>query len=179
MGVLGRISFSWINKIVSHARNGKLSEDNMPLPSEQEADPNFSVFQREWEAETAGKSKDEKPSLLEVLRRIYGTEFMWGGFFKLCWSFFVIMGAFFFVRSLLLSVDPEKESPYDSDLAGYLLMAFFFVDAYFLGILLSFLQRINSPHPSQLSEASSPHLASHVLFSHSPRKNNRSHPFSQ
>jgi ATP-binding cassette, subfamily C (CFTR/MRP), member 1 len=133
MGILQRLSFSWINKVVSHARKGKLSEEHMPLPEEQEAEPNFSVFQKEWDAEVSSKSKDEKASLLSVLKKIYGKEFMLGGLFKLGWSFFVIMGAFFFVRSLLLYVDPKKKSDYDSDLAGYLLMAFFFVDAYLLG----------------------------------------------
>jgi hypothetical protein len=144
----GGISFSGINKIVIHAINGKLSEDDMSLPSEQEASPNFCVFQKEWEAETSGKRKDEKPSLIGVLGRIYGAEFMWGGFYKLCWSFFVITGTFFFVRGLLLYADPEKKSPFDSDLPGYLLIALFVLDAYFLGILLSFMQCTDSPHPS-------------------------------
>jgi ATP-binding cassette, subfamily C (CFTR/MRP), member 1 len=137
MGVFQRISFSWINGIVRKARRGKLQDKHLPLPDDQMAELNFEAFTHEWELELQ-REKDAKnpPSLLKALWRQNGREFMIAGFFKLMWSFFVIMGAFFFVRSLLLFVDPDKPSVYDSDTAGYLLMAFFFVDAWLLGLSL-------------------------------------------
>lgn len=58
---------------------------------------------------------------------------MVAGIFKFLWSIFVITGAYFFIRNILLYVDIEKESDFDSDRAGYLLMSFFFVDAWLLG----------------------------------------------
>lgn len=61
---------------------------------------------------------------------------MVAGVFKALWSLFVITGAYFFIRNILLYVDIEKESDFDSDRAGYLLMAFFFIDAWLLGLSL-------------------------------------------
>lgn len=43
----------------------------------------------------------------------------------------VITGAFFFVRSLLQFVNGE--APFAGDVNGYILMVFFFVDAWLLG----------------------------------------------
>lgn len=139
-GIFTRISFFWMNKVVGLARKGQLKEENLPLPVDQRAEVNFDLFQEQWAVEQKrtsepkfNKKKPYEPSLLKALWRLYGKELMIGGIFKLLWGVFVIMGAFFFVRSLLQFVDPKVESPYDSTTAGYLLMVFFFVDAWLLG----------------------------------------------
>jgi ATP-binding cassette, subfamily C (CFTR/MRP), member 1 len=133
MGLSDRLFFSWMNKIVFDARKGKLTKENLPLPESQQSKRNFELFQKEWEKEINLNKDGKLPSLIKPLWKIYGKEFMIGGAFKLCWSFLVIMGAFFFVRSLILFVDEKRESPYDSNRAGYLLMCCFFVDACLLG----------------------------------------------
>ena len=133
MGVLGRISFSWINGIVRQARKGDIDEDDMPLPERQTVDSSYEVFQKYWATELEEHKAGRKPSIVRALRRSFGGELMVAGLFKFLWSVFVITGAFYFIRSILLYVDTEVTSPYDSDTAGFALMAAFFVDAWLLG----------------------------------------------
>jgi len=131
-GFLDGFSFDWVNKIVSAGRKGELEEQHLPLPKDQRAEVNFDRFQTEWAKELQQGSK-KPPSLLKVLWCLYKGEIMLGGLFKMLWSLFVILGAFFFVRSLLQYVDDSVTSPYDSDIAGWILVAGFFLDAWFLG----------------------------------------------
>ena len=56
---------------------------------------------------------------------------MLAGLFKLGWSISLILGAFFFIRSLLTFVN--REAPYTQTWQGWVLSACFFVDAYLLG----------------------------------------------
>lgn len=72
---------------------------------------------------------------MRALKKSFGQELMVAGLFKFLWSVFVITGAFYFIRSILLYVDRDVQSPYDSDTAGFSLMAAFFVDAWLLGRL--------------------------------------------
>lgn len=58
-------------------------------------------------------------------------DLMLAGLFKLGWSISLILGAFFFIRSLLTFVN--KEAPYQSLWQGWVLACCFFVDAYLLG----------------------------------------------
>jgi len=131
-GIFDRFSFDWVNKIVRAGRKGELEEQDLPLPKDQRAELNFERFQKEWEKELQQVSQ-KPPSILKVLWSLYKSEIMLGGLFKLLWSLFVIMGAFFFVRSLLQYVDTSVTSPYDSDIAGWILVAGFFLDAWLLG----------------------------------------------
>jgi hypothetical protein len=57
---------------------------------------------------------------------------MLAGLCKLGWSVCVIMGAFFFTRSILQHVEGVP-GPFQSQAAGWTLTAFFFVDAWLLG----------------------------------------------
>lgn len=91
------------------------------------------MFEEHWNRELELHKLNRKASLRRALRKSFGSELMVAGVFKALWSLFVILGAYFFIRNILLYVDTEKDSAYDSDRAGYLLMAFFFIDAWLLG----------------------------------------------
>ena len=105
----------------------------MPLPERQSVDSSYEVFKKHWDAELQGHLAGRQPSIVRALRRSFGGELMIAGLFKFLWSVFVITGAFYFIRSILLYVDTDVQSPYDSDTAGFALMAAFFVDAWLLG----------------------------------------------
>ncbi len=70
-------------------------------------------------------AKTPKPSLRKVLWNTWGAELMVAGLWKLLWSFCVIMGAFFFVRSLQFHVNQqdvsEPSSPRDSSSSSFIL----------------------------------------------------------
>lgn len=67
----------------------------------------------------------------QVLWQTFGHDLMLAGLFKLLWSVCVIMGAFFFVRSILTFV--AGQPPFDAPATGWILTVFFFVDAWLLG----------------------------------------------
>jgi hypothetical protein len=59
-------------------------------------------------------------------------DLMLAGLFKLGWSISLILGAFFFIRSLLTFVN--NQPPFNKGVwQGWVLACCFFVDAYFLG----------------------------------------------
>lgn len=125
-GFLGFFSFSWVTRPIFDARKNKeLLVDNFYLPKDQFANPVFDDFQREWDRQA--KAKKGRGRLLSVLLRIYGRQFFIGGIFKLLWSMFVIIGAFYFVRSLLLHINPkETDHPYTASWTGWVLSTGFF-----------------------------------------------------
>ena len=57
--------------------------------------------------ELEANKNGEKASLTRALKRSFGRELMVAGFFKFMWSVLVIMGAFYFIRSILNYVDTE------------------------------------------------------------------------
>eukprot|EP00878_Enallax_costatus_P000230 GHUV01000294.1.p1 GENE.GHUV01000294.1~~GHUV01000294.1.p1 ORF type:complete len:1290 (+),score=442.33 GHUV01000294.1:122-3991(+) len=129
-GFFNKLSFGWMNGVVRKARRGEVDVHELPLPSVQTADVAYESFARSWDAAV----KTGRPNLRKVLWNTFGKDLMLAGLFKLLWSVCVITGAFFFVRSLLQFVNGE--APFASDVSGYLLMVFFFVDAWLLGIAL-------------------------------------------
>jgi hypothetical protein len=79
--------------------------------------------------------------LLRVLAQLYGRQYALGGLAKIGWSGFVIIGAFYFVRSLLLFVDTaDLDNPYTSSWTGWTLAAFFFLAAILWGTLCASLR---------------------------------------
>ena len=127
------LSFGWVNKPISDARKGKeLSIDELYLPDDNRVTNVFNDFEREWKS--TQKEGTAKRPLLSVLLKIYGRQFFIGGMFKLFWSMLVITGAFYFVRSLLLYINPkEKGHPYVDEWTGFALASGFFVAAVIWG----------------------------------------------
>jgi ATP-binding cassette, subfamily C (CFTR/MRP), member 1 len=122
----GMLSFGWADKPVGMARRKEpIGIKDLYLPGEQLADPCFEEFEAQWnDIMKSGKSRP----LLRTLFSLYGRRFFMGGMFKLLWSVFVICGAFYFVRSLLLYVDEdETDHPYKPDWTGWVLSAGFFM----------------------------------------------------
>jgi hypothetical protein len=154
-GFFNRLRFGWMNKVVKEGRKGEINLENLPLPPEQASDVAYSQFQTNWE----GACKGGKPNLRSVLFQTFGRDLMKAGFFKLGWSVCVIMGAFFFTRSLLMFVNNQE--PFAGEWKGWILCIFFFVDAWLLGkiskpFMLSVIQRSRFPSaiyrsPSTLS----------------------------
>jgi ATP-binding cassette subfamily C (CFTR/MRP) protein 1 len=71
-----------------------------------------------------------------VLIKTYGRDLFLAGVFKLCWTAFLIMGAYFFTRSILLCIrtlEGLDTSPFDTEWKGWVLTGFFFIDAWLLG----------------------------------------------
>ncbi|KAJ9527211.1 hypothetical protein QJQ45_025467 [Haematococcus lacustris] len=129
-GFFNKYSFKWINPIVSAARKDNVPLEACVLPPEQTADVAYERFRTAWEAAVAKGN----PKLRQVLMSVYGKDLFLAGLFKLLWSVCVIMGAFFFVRTLQFHVNrhPEWYQPYQ----GWVLAACFFLDGYVLGIAL-------------------------------------------
>jgi ATP-binding cassette, subfamily C (CFTR/MRP), member 1 len=94
---------------------------------------------REGEAEVRPDLSDLKicrPSLVKALWRSFKKDFIVAGIFKLLWGAFVLLAAFYFVRSLLTFV--EKPDPL---WVGYVLAVFFFLTCVLLSVSL---QQVNA-----------------------------------
>ncbi|KAG2500538.1 hypothetical protein HYH03_001315 [Edaphochlamys debaryana] len=138
-GFFNKFAFGWMYKHVSDARKGKeLNSEEMGMTPENMADAAYDTFIGHWSAELKLKGQEadgKKPSLLRALRKSFGAYYFLAGLCKMGWSTFVIMGAFYFVRSLLSHVN--QDSPiYRPTLSGWCLMAGFTLDAWFLGLCL-------------------------------------------
>ncbi|KAI8468106.1 MAG: hypothetical protein J3K34DRAFT_479395 [Monoraphidium minutum] len=135
-----RFSFSWMNKIVPFARKGDIEVEELPLPPEQLAEPAVEEFTANWEAHVAeAKRKGVEPKLMKVLIKTYGAELFKAGVFKLLWTVFLIMGAYFFTRSILLCIrtlEGRDVSLFDTEWKGWVLTGCFFLNAWFLGIAM-------------------------------------------
>jgi hypothetical protein len=130
-GFFNRLRFGWMNKVVKDGRTDDIVLEDLPLPEEQTSDVAYSQFQTNWEAACKGG----KANLRSVLFQTFGRDLMKAGYFKLGWSVCVIMGAFFFTRSLLMFVNGQE--PFAAEWKGWILCVFFFVDAWLLGKRLS------------------------------------------
>lgn len=136
-GLWGHLSFGWVDSPIKKARKNELELENLYLPAATEAQKCYSEFETAWTRNTAPEAKKMKDPLLSTLWGLYGRSFLVGGFFKLGWSFFVISGAFFFVRSLLLYVDEdENDHPFAEDWTGWPLAIGFFVASVLWGTII-------------------------------------------
>lgn len=75
----------------------------------------------------------------QVLRKTYGGDLFKAGVFKLMWTVFVIMGAYFFTRSILTCIrtlEGKDVSIFDSEWKGWILAGCFFINAWLLGTSL-------------------------------------------
>lgn len=136
-GLWGHLSFGWVDSPIKKARKNELELENLYLPEATEAQKCYSEFETAWTRNTAPEAKKLKDPLLSTLWGLYGRSFLVGGFFKLGWSFFVISGAFFFVRSLLLYVDEDEDDhPFVEDWTGWPLAIGFFVSSVLWGTII-------------------------------------------
>ncbi len=118
------------------------------MPADQATETCSSRFDAAWAEELKLRgSKDEKmqPSLLRALRRSFGAEVIVAGAWKIMWSVFVLVGAFYFVRSLVQFVTlPETDGNLynrhpmgaDGNGVGWILSCCFFIDSVLVGIAL-------------------------------------------
>ena len=123
--------------MVWRARKDTLTLENLPLPASHTSDAAHATFAEAWDAHLhdrrspAPGTKPRKPSLLSVLWSQYWRDLLVAGVFKAGWSVLVIFGAYFFVRSILIYVTGAP--PFDAVWKGWLLTAFFWLDAWLLG----------------------------------------------
>lgn len=128
-GLVSRFCFSWMIKIISNARRGILSTDELPLPRDLESERSNEQFSKNWDTAVAcGRGA----KLFRALWATFGWELVRAGTFKAVWSAFLITGAFFFVRSILEFVNGDAQ--YASVAAGWSLTAGFFLNAWLLGL---------------------------------------------
>ncbi|GAB4815837.1 hypothetical protein N2152v2_002883 [Parachlorella kessleri] len=139
-GFFNLLTFSWMNRIVGPARRGELTVEELPLPKNQTAEVAVEDFNKNWEAAlAASKETGKPPKLMKVLWKTYGWDILKAGFFKLMWSVFVILGAYYFTRSILLCIrtlEGKQKTQYDAEWKGWVLTGFFFLDAWLLGMML-------------------------------------------
>jgi hypothetical protein len=137
-GLWGNLSFAWVNAPIKKARKEELDVHELYLPDTAEAEKCYTEFNAQWNAITGEDAKPTKRPLLSTLLKLYGRMFFLGGVFKLAWSSCVICGAFYFVRSLLLYIDPkETDHPYVDDWTGWVLASGFFAAAALWGAFRS------------------------------------------
>lgn len=134
------LSFSWQNKIVPAARKGDVTVQDLPLPRDQMSQEAYDLFNTNWEEHVAqAKADGVEPSLKKVLLKTYGKEMLRSGVFKMFWTIFLIMGAYFFTRSILMTIrtlEGKDKSIFDAEWKGWVLTGFFFIDAWLLGLML-------------------------------------------
>lgn len=146
-GPVARTFLSWVYPLIGKGRNGRLKQDeDLRMPQDQACELAYAKFKAAWEEELKLKgSKDEKlqPSLLRALKRSFGWGVFVAGCFKVMWSCLVLVGAFYFVRSLVQYVsDPKKNfnmynaDPIPNNGVGWILSTMFFLDSIGVGIAL-------------------------------------------
>ncbi|KAG1659736.1 hypothetical protein FOA52_006006 [Chlamydomonas sp. UWO 241] len=123
--------FSFMTPMVSKARKGAVELNDCMLPTDQTANVAYEKFAANWSAATAATPN---PNLRKVLLKTFGGDLALAGLWKLMWSCCVIMGAFFFVRTLQFHVADHPH--WKEDYQGWILAVFFFVDAWLLGVSL-------------------------------------------
>uniref|UniRef100_A0A7S0R450 Uncharacterized protein n=1 Tax=Chlamydomonas leiostraca TaxID=1034604 RepID=A0A7S0R450_9CHLO len=148
-GPLARTFLSWVYPIVNKGRKGQLNQDELKMPADQACEAAAKKFQAAWEEELKLKSSGGKPSLMRALRRSFGYEVFVAGIWKIAWSVLVLVGAFYFVRSLVQFVSdykPDKSSTHNmyndpdkqiaNDGIGWILACTFFLDSIMVGVAL-------------------------------------------
>jgi hypothetical protein len=141
---LQRLFVTWVYAVVSAGRKGLLQADKLCMPAEQAAEVSAQSFQEAWAAELAqpsatsrSESQGKSPSLLHALMRTFWVQFALAGVFKLIWSGCVLLGASYFVSSLIEFVQ-QKEGwdAIPNKGVGWILACAFFVDSLMSGLAL-------------------------------------------
>jgi len=167
---LQRSFVTYTYRMIGRGRSGVLKQDELKMPADQATEVTFMRFQMAWAAEieraaAAKPGKDGKPiqpSLWKALWKAFGMEFIIAGCWKITWSALVILGAFYFVRSLVSfsnnparpfvtrtefncnkerfnatsnKIECENLGP-DGKGVGWILASTFFIDSYLVGFAL-------------------------------------------
>mmetsp|Transcript_12259 Transcript_12259/g.33459 ORF Transcript_12259/g.33459 Transcript_12259/m.33459 type:complete len:1462 (-) Transcript_12259:707-5092(-) len=128
--------------VIGKGLKNKLVQDELTMPGDQACETSFERFEAAWANECNSKrAKGQKPNLRRALWKAFGLEVMWGGLWKMGWSIFVILGAFYFVNTLVKFIeDPEVQANmYNTNPlkeVGWVISSMFFVDAVMVGISL-------------------------------------------
>eukprot|EP00798_Chlamydomonas_sp_ICE-L_P017393 gene17393-23693_t len=139
---ISRVFLSYIYPIVARGRAGKLTTEELKMPGDQAAEVCCDKFMAAWEAEILrAKGIDKPPSLMKALISAYGWDIFVAGVWKSVWSVLVLLGAFYFVRSLVQYVSDPIKNPniYNTNSiegVGWILSAGFFVDSVLVGTAL-------------------------------------------
>lgn len=143
---LERLFVTWVYAIVTAGRKGILQADKLCMPKEQAAEVSAQRFQEAWTTEltktsAAAATDDPKhrqqPSLLHALMNTFWVQFALAGVFKLMWSGCVLLGASYFVNSLIEFV--QKKEGWDAipnKGVGWVLACAFFMDSILAGLAL-------------------------------------------
>jgi hypothetical protein len=120
-------------------------QDELRMPANQAAELVTEQFTQAWaeEYKLKGAGGKDKPSLLRALRKSFGAEVLVAAAWKITWSVFVLVGAFYFVRSLVQFVTPVSSNgnmynrnTMPNNGVGWILSAMFFLDSVLVGIAL-------------------------------------------
>ncbi|KAG2422455.1 hypothetical protein HXX76_016025 [Chlamydomonas incerta] len=141
-----RLFLTWVYAVVAKGRKGTIKPEELRMPGDQAAEVAVSKFDAAWAEElklrNSGDAK-KKPSLVRALRRSFGVDVLIAAAWKLTWSCFVLVGAFYFVRSLVQYVTPvsKQGNMYNQTSIpgkglGWILSTMFFLDSILVGIAL-------------------------------------------
>lgn len=153
---LQRFFLTWVYAVVGKGRAGTIDQDELRMPADQAAEVCYAKFAAAWAEELKLKDppkdlpkgkKVPKPSLLRALYKSFGREVLIAGAWKLTWSVFVLLGAFYFVRSLIQFVTvPKPNKPNTVNIyntssipgkgVGWILSCAFFIDSVLVGSAL-------------------------------------------
>eukprot|EP01137_Pigoraptor_chileana_P018499 Opistho-2@78073 len=128
---LSRMTFWWMNPLISRARRGKLVDDDFELCDSEEAQFCYDQFSQHWDEEL----KRPEPSLLRALRKTFWKDFVIAGIFKLFWGAFMILAAFYFVLFLVKNVK-NFNNPNYPQWQGFILATFFSVTCFCMSVSL-------------------------------------------
>jgi ATP-binding cassette subfamily C (CFTR/MRP) protein 1 len=143
---LQRLFLTWVYAVVTKGRRGTITQEELRMPADQAAEATASLFDLAWAEEMKLKGKTDskkKPSLLRAINRSFGVDILVAAAWKITWSVFVLVGAFYFVRSLVQFVTPVtrsgnmyNQSTIPNDGVGWILSCAFFLDSILVGIAL-------------------------------------------
>ncbi|KAL6759443.1 ABC transporter [Haematococcus lacustris] len=140
---LSRGCLLWVYAIIAQGRKGKIVQDELKMPGDQACERASARFEAAWADELKLKGSATRPSLLRALKKAFGFDVFIAGVWKLSWSVLVLLGAFYFVRSLVQYVsDPKKNynqynaDPISNNGVGWILACTFFLDSILVGVAL-------------------------------------------
>mmetsp|Transcript_35993 Transcript_35993/g.59943 ORF Transcript_35993/g.59943 Transcript_35993/m.59943 type:complete len:1348 (+) Transcript_35993:160-4203(+) len=129
---ISHFTVSWITPLVRLGRKGEIKTSDLELPRELANKTCVEKFDKLWQEERGLPN----PSLLRVLKRAFWFDFLIAGIYKLFWGAFVILGAFYFVRAMLLFVEEDRAGTVTDEYRGWILACFFFLDCVVLSICM-------------------------------------------
>lgn len=134
-----RTLLTWVYPLIGQGRAGTLEQQKLRMPQNQATEVASEKFQAHWKQQL--EQQPASPSITKALIKAFGWEFALAGVFKMLWSAFVILGAYYFVTTLIDFVQPGRVGSIPVDAipnkgVGWILASMFFLDSVLSGVAL-------------------------------------------